>query len=66
LRRIVNFADSYLPAALATLKIQYSGKATSGQFQSSIVFVKNADRLATGLQPDYPGHFAVGAAIGLP
>jgi hypothetical protein len=35
-------ADSSVRPPLVTLKGQYSGKATSGQFQSSIVFAKTA------------------------
>jgi hypothetical protein len=46
-----------------TLKGQYRGKATSGQL-SQHRLGKDADWLASSLQPDYPGHFAIGAVIG--
>src|SRR5207248_10396198 len=49
--------------ALATLKGQYGGKATSGRIPKQHRLGKTAVWLATGPQPDYSGHFAIGITI---
>jgi hypothetical protein len=46
-----------------TLKGQYKRQSHQRPIPKQHRLRQNADRLTTGLQPDYSGHFALGAAI---